>query len=70
VTRAVFVGRSEEIARGQSAIDDASKGRGGLLLFSGEAGIGKTRVADEIASLAEKLVGLVSEFSSTHSPAS
>lgn len=52
MTEAVFVGRSGEIARGQRAVDDASGARGGLLLFSGEAGIGKTRVADEIARIA------------------
>ena len=54
MTEAVFVGRSEEIAKGRRAIDDASSGRGGLLLFSGEAGIGKTRIAEEIAALGAK----------------
>ena len=52
MTEAVFVGRSEEVSRGQKAVDEASSGKGRLLLFSGEAGIGKTRMADEIASFA------------------
>lgn len=54
MTEAVFVGRSEDIARGRKAVDEASNGRGRMLLFSGEAGIGKTRLADEIAAVAAR----------------
>jgi tetratricopeptide (TPR) repeat protein len=47
-----FVGRKPELAEIRSAIDDARAGRGRLLLFTGEPGIGKTRLADEATNLA------------------
>ncbi len=45
-----FVGRTEELARLRGAFDAAREGRGSLFLISGEAGIGKTRLAFEISS--------------------
>jgi len=48
----LFVGRERELAEVRAAIDDARAGRGRFVLFTGEAGIGKTRLADESARLA------------------
>ena len=45
-----FVGRSREIAELASGLDDAIAGRGRLFLISGEPGIGKTRLAEELAA--------------------
>ena len=44
-----FVGRGREIVELSSSLDDAIAGRGRLFLLSGEPGIGKTWLADEIA---------------------
>ena len=44
-----FVGRGREIAELSAGLDDAIAGRGRLFLISGEPGIGKTRLADELA---------------------
>src|SRR5579864_1043399 len=51
-TSAVFVGRSRELADGLAALDDALAGQGRLLLIGGEPGIGKSRLADELAARA------------------
>jgi len=47
-----LVGREGEMATLRAGLDDASCGRGRLFLISGEPGIGKTRLADELAVLA------------------
>jgi ATP/maltotriose-dependent transcriptional regulator MalT len=47
-----FVGRDRELARVVGLLDEARAGRGRLLLCMGEAGIGKTRLAEETAALA------------------
>jgi DNA-binding CsgD family transcriptional regulator len=47
-----IVGRERELARGARLIDDALAGRGALLLISGEAGIGKTALAEAISRAA------------------
>jgi predicted ATPase len=44
-----FVGRERELRELTSGVDDAIAGRGQLYLLAGEPGIGKTRLADEIA---------------------
>jgi tetratricopeptide (TPR) repeat protein len=48
-----FVGRAAELAELLAALDDAFAGRGALLLLRGEPGIGKTRLAEELAARAE-----------------
>jgi tetratricopeptide (TPR) repeat protein len=45
-----FVGRERERGELRAALDDADNGRGCLFLISGEPGIGKTRLADELAA--------------------
>jgi hypothetical protein len=47
-----FVGRERELSELLAALDETRTGRGGLFLLAGEAGIGKTRLADELASRA------------------
>ena len=50
--RPAFVGRGAECAELLGRLDAARAGRGGLALVVGEAGIGKTRLAEEVAALA------------------
>jgi len=45
-----FVGRDREVAELQAGLSNAASGRGGMFLISGEPGIGKTRLAEELAS--------------------
>jgi DNA-binding NarL/FixJ family response regulator len=47
-----MVGRDRELARVTGLLDDALAGHGRLVLCTGEAGIGKTRLAEELAALA------------------
>jgi DNA-binding CsgD family transcriptional regulator len=49
---ALMVGRDRELARVTRLLDDAVAGRGRLVLCTGEAGIGKTRLAEVAAALA------------------
>jgi DNA-binding SARP family transcriptional activator/predicted ATPase len=53
-----MVGRAAELAR-LAAVYDASAERGRLAIVEGEAGIGKTRLADELAALVEAHGGRV-----------
>jgi DNA-binding SARP family transcriptional activator len=47
-------GRDEELALLEAGLDDAIAGRGRLFVVVGEAGSGKTRLADEIGSAAKQ----------------
>jgi tetratricopeptide (TPR) repeat protein len=44
-----IVGRNKEIEELERGLDDAKKGRGRLYVIAGEGGIGKTRLAKELA---------------------
>ncbi len=48
----VFVGREDELAALLRALEDALAGRGRLLVIGGEPGIGKSRLAEELAGAA------------------
>ncbi len=50
----VFVGRAAELEKAERALENASSGQGAAFLIAGEAGIGKTRLASEIAARARK----------------
>src|SRR5437879_11183757 len=45
----VFVGRQRELAELRAGLEDAVGGRGRFFLVVGEAGIGKTRLVEEVA---------------------
>lgn len=46
-----FVGRARELGALLARWEQAAQGRGGLILIGGEAGIGKTRLAEEFAAV-------------------
>ncbi|CAN5595422.1 hypothetical protein BH09ACT7_BH09ACT7_17750 [soil metagenome] len=48
-------GRSRELRRLRDALTAASEGRGGVAVLTGDRGVGKTALANEIASLADDL---------------
>ena len=50
--RRPFVGRERELEVLLRALDDATAGRGRLVLIGGEPGIGKSRLAEELTALA------------------
>jgi DNA-binding SARP family transcriptional activator len=52
---APFVGRDSEVARAVAALETALTGDSQVLLVSGEAGIGKTRLVEEVAARAGAL---------------
>ena len=61
-----MVGRERELASLLSGLDDAASRHGRMVLISGEPGVGKTRMADEVAAAADAkrmaiLVGHCSE---------
>lgn len=45
-----FIGREEELTTLRAVLDEARGGRGGIVLVVGEPGIGKTRMAEELAA--------------------
>ncbi len=47
-----FVGRGSILTQLDAALEDAGAGRGRIVLLAGEAGIGKTRTAEEFAATA------------------
>ncbi len=47
-SRGEFVGRKREIRRLKEKIEEVKKSRGNVVIISGEAGIGKTRLVEEI----------------------
>jgi DNA-binding SARP family transcriptional activator/tetratricopeptide (TPR) repeat protein len=49
-----FVGREVEMEQLRTQWSRAARGRGGLVLIGGEAGIGKTRMANELSLVAER----------------
>ena len=60
-----LIGRRMEVQRLVAAVDRARGGSGGLVLLSGEAGVGKTRLAGEVARRADDV--LVLSGSASHS---
>ena len=54
----MLVGREDELRRLRRALDEATAGVGRLVLISGEAGVGKTRLALEALGEAERLGAL------------
>ena len=52
VVSPVFVGRATELAMARSLVDRALAGDSSILLLAGEAGVGKTRLAEETARYA------------------
>jgi DNA-binding SARP family transcriptional activator len=57
--RTPLVGRQEQLRRLDGALHDALGGRGRVVLLSGEPGIGKTRLAQELVHHAEDAGALV-----------
>src|SRR5215207_9539660 len=49
-----FVGCDRELALLQAKFEQAAAGTGGLALLEGEPGIGKTRLAEEVATIAQR----------------
>lgn len=52
VPRSVLVGRGVEIAALAASVDELVAGRGGVVLLAGEPGIGKSRLAEDVAERA------------------
>jgi hypothetical protein len=63
--RSLFVGRENESAAIRAAIDRACKGNGSLVMIAGEPGVGKTRLAAEMAAYATAMVSHASLAAAT-----
>jgi predicted ATPase len=69
----VFVGRVDELRALERALEEARAGNGATVLIAGEAGIGKTRLASELAARAslagcEVLLGRAIDLVGTELP--
>lgn len=67
-----FVGRADELARVDRLLEGLARGGGGVVLVAGEAGIGKTRLAEAVAERARArgvLVAWGRSFESEGTPA-
>jgi len=64
-----FVGRGPCMTCLEARLDDAARGHGGVVWISGEAGIGKTRAADEFARRARARGAVVLGASAHEAPA-
>ena len=53
MVRGQIVGRVAELEQLGDALADARAGRGGVVLLVGEPGIGKSRLVEEVARLAQ-----------------
>ncbi len=67
----IIVGRDHELAAGARLLAEAAAGQGRLVLISGEAGIGKSRLADVLGDAAtrdgfRRLVGVCQEHDRTY----
>ena len=49
-----LIGREEELNRLKQSLDNATSGKGSTIFISGEAGIGKTRLVNELKKEAEE----------------
>jgi len=63
----IIVGRDHELAAGARLLAEAAAGQGRLVLISGEAGIGKSRLADALGDVATRdgfgrLIGICQEY--------
>ena len=54
-TATAFVGRNREMATLEAALTEAMLGHGRIVMLAGEPGIGKTRIAQELAARASNL---------------
>jgi eukaryotic-like serine/threonine-protein kinase len=54
LTGGAFVGRQREMGELKTALEDALSGQGRLVMLAGEPGIGKTRLAQEVADYAQQ----------------
>jgi tetratricopeptide (TPR) repeat protein len=52
IGRTTFVGREQELAQLRNLLQQAMEGRGRIAMISGDAGVGKTRLATEVATQA------------------
>jgi predicted ATPase len=59
VTAGRFVGRTQELTRLRELLARAADGQPVVAVVGGEAGIGKTRLADQLAATASEQGGLV-----------
>lgn len=55
-SRGSLIGRDTELDRLQQSLERAIGGEGGLVLVAGEAGVGKTRLMDELSASTDALV--------------